>query len=77
MRLYRGHSSVAGRKARQPLYRMDLATYGRGDAFDQSAAAGFIKLFGQGVRTAAEVQGQLSALDLERLLPPDLRRLEP
>src|ERR1700737_694591 len=64
LKLYRGSSTVVGRKAPDQLYRMELATYGRGDQFDQSAAAGFIKLFGMGVRTAAEVQGKLSSLDL-------------
>ena len=69
--------TVVGRKAPDQLYRMELATYGRGDQFDQSAAAGFIKLFGMGVRTAAEVQGKLSSLDLDKLLPGDLKRLTP
>ncbi|MGH7876422.1 MAG: argininosuccinate synthase [Candidatus Dormibacteraceae bacterium] len=76
LKLYRGHSIVVGRKGPAQLYRMELATYGREDRFDQSSAAGFIKLWGMGVRTAAEVQGQLSGLDLEQLLPPDLKRLE-
>jgi argininosuccinate synthase len=75
LKLFKGHAQVVGRKAPDQLYRMELATYGRGDQFDQSAAAGFIKLFGMGVRTAAEVQGQLSSVDLEKLLPPDLKRL--
>ena len=57
LKLYKGTSMVAGRKSKDQLYRMELATYGRGDQFDQSAAAGFIKLWGQGVRTAAQVQG--------------------
>jgi argininosuccinate synthase len=77
LKLYRGSSTVVGRKAPDQLYRMELATYGRGDQFDQSAAAGFIKLFGMGVRTAAEVQGKLSGLDLDKLLPGDLKRLTP
>jgi argininosuccinate synthase len=75
LKLYRGSARVVGRKAPQQLYRMELATYGRGDQFDQSAAAGFIKLFGMGVRTASEVQGQLSSLDLDALLPAELKRL--
>ena len=75
LKLYRGSSNVVGRKAPEQLYRMELATYGRGDQFDQSASAGFIKLFGMGVRTAAEVQGKLSSLDLDSLLPPEVKRL--
>jgi argininosuccinate synthase len=77
LKLFRGSSSVVGRKAPEQLYRMELATYGRGDQFDQSAASGFIKLFGMSVRTAAEVQGKLSSLDLEKLLPAELKRLTP
>ncbi|HZU19061.1 MAG TPA: argininosuccinate synthase [Candidatus Dormibacteraeota bacterium] len=77
LKLNRGQAMVVGRKAPQQLYRPELATYGRGDRFDQRAAAGFIKLFGLGTRTAAEVQGQLSGLDLERLLPAEVRRLTP
>ena len=77
LKLYRGASAVVGRKGPEQLYRMELATYGRGDQFDQSAAAGFIKLFGMSVRTAAEVQGKLSSLDLDKLLPPELKRLTP
>jgi argininosuccinate synthase len=77
LKLYRGHSMVVGRKAPDQLYRMELATYGRGDQFDQGAAAGFIKLWGLSVRTAAEVQGRLSALDLSKLVPPDAKRLTP
>jgi argininosuccinate synthase len=77
LKLYRGSSQVVGRKAPEQLYRMELATYGRGDEFDQTAAAGFIKLFGMGVRTASQVQGKLSGLDLDRLLPPELKRLAP
>jgi len=75
IKLQRGSARVVGRKSKEQLYRIELATYGRGDSFDQSSAAGFIKLWGMGVRTASEVQGRLSELDLERLLPPDLKRL--
>ncbi|HKA12383.1 MAG TPA: argininosuccinate synthase, partial [Candidatus Dormibacteraeota bacterium] len=75
LKLYRGSSQVVGRKAPEQLYRIELATYGHGDRFDQSAAAGFIKLFGMGVRTAAEVQGRLSSMDLDSLLPPDVKKL--
>ena len=75
LKLYKGTSRVVGRKAPEQLYRMELATYGRGDQFDQSAAAGFIKLWGMGVRTASEVQGQLHSLDLSKLVGKDVKRL--
>ncbi len=77
LKLYRGSSLVVGRKAPDQLYRMELATYGRGDQFDQAASAGFIKLFGMSLRTASEIQGRLGSLDLDRLLPPEIKRLTP
>jgi argininosuccinate synthase len=76
IKLYKGSSRVVGRKGPQQLYQLSLATYGQGDAFDQSAAEGFIKLWGMGVRTSAQVQGQLHARELGKLLG-DVKRLAP
>jgi len=76
LKLFKGSSQVVGRKGPHQLYQLSLATYGKGDAFDQSAAAGFIKLWGQGVRTSAQVQGRLRAAELGRLLG-DVKRLTP
>ena len=67
---------MVGRKAPESLYRLELATYGGGDAFDQSAAAGFIHLWGLPVRTQAAVQGLLGDAAARSLLPPDMKRLE-
>ena len=72
--MYKGASHVVGRKGPRQLYQLSLATYGKGDEFDQSAAAGFIKLWGMGLRTSARVQGQLHARDFGRLLG-DAKRL--
>jgi argininosuccinate synthase len=76
LKLFKGASQVVGRKAPAQLYQHSLATYGKGDAFDQSAAAGFIKLWGMGVRTAAQVQGRLHDRELKGLLG-DVKRLTP
>ncbi|MDQ6918767.1 MAG: argininosuccinate synthase [Candidatus Dormibacteraeota bacterium] len=76
LKLYRGSSQVVGRKGPEQLYQLSLATYGKGDTFDQTAAAGFIKLWGQGVRTASEVQGRLHTRDLAGLLG-EVKRLAP
>ena len=38
------------------LYDYGLATYDKGDVFDQSASAGFIHIWGLPVRTQAQVQ---------------------
>src|SRR6202022_888642 len=76
LKLYKGSSQVVGRKSPDQLSQLSLATYGKGDEFDQSAAAGFIKLWGMGVRTSAKVQGQLHSRDLGKLLG-DVKGLPP
>ncbi|HEV3231892.1 MAG TPA: argininosuccinate synthase [Candidatus Dormibacteraeota bacterium] len=76
VKLYRGGMQVVGRKAPESLYRLELATYGGGDAFDPSAAPGFIHLWGLPVRTQAKVQGILGDGARESLLPPQVKRLD-
>ncbi|MBI2860545.1 MAG: argininosuccinate synthase [Chloroflexi bacterium] len=56
VRLHKGSSAVVGRKSPYSLYRHDLATYDKGDVFDQKASAGFIQLFGLPARTQARAQ---------------------
>jgi len=57
LKLYKGNCSVVGRKSPFSLYDYGLATYDKGDAFDQSASPGFIHIWGLPVRTQAQVQG--------------------
>ena len=56
LKLFKGNSSVVGRKSPHSLYRLSLATYDKGDQFDQSASVGFIHLWGLPVKTQAQVQ---------------------
>jgi argininosuccinate synthase len=56
MKLFKGHSFAVGRKSPKSLYSLSLATYDKGDKFDQSAAVGFIHLWGLPVTTQAQVQ---------------------
>jgi argininosuccinate synthase len=56
MKLYKGHAQVVGRKSPKSLYNLSLATYDKGDKFDQTAAVGFIHLWGLPVTTQAQVQ---------------------
>ena len=58
LKLFKGSSTVVGRKSPYSLYRHELATYDKGDIFDQSAAAGFIHLWGLPARIQARVQGK-------------------
>jgi argininosuccinate synthase len=46
LKLHKGNCSVVGRKSPHSLYRRELATYEKGDVFDQSLAKGFIELWG-------------------------------
>jgi argininosuccinate synthase len=45
-----GSCTVVGRKAESSLYDLSLATYGGDDAFDQSLAEGYVRLFGLPLR---------------------------
>jgi argininosuccinate synthase len=58
LKLHKGSSQVVGRESPHSLYRYDLATYDEGDTFDQSAAVGFIHLWGLPARTQARMQGK-------------------
>jgi argininosuccinate synthase len=46
VKLYKGTCTVAGRRAARSVYSHELATFGRGEGYDQKDAAGFIRLFG-------------------------------
>jgi argininosuccinate synthase len=56
MKLFKGHATILGRRSPKSLYNLGLATYDKGDQFDQSAAAGFIHLWGLPVQTQAQTQ---------------------
>ena len=59
MRLHRGTATAVGRRSDRSLYSHALATYSEGDQFDQTAALGFIKLWGLPVEVQARRQLQL------------------
>jgi argininosuccinate synthase len=56
LKFYKGLSMVVGRKSPKSLYQYELATYDKGDTFDQSAALGFIKLWGLPLQTQTTIQ---------------------
>ena len=70
MRLWRGTATAMGRRSDRSLYSHALATYGEGDEFDQSAAQGFIKLWGLPVQVQAQAQLLREPGELERLAGP-------
>ncbi len=53
LKLFKGDCRIVGRQSPYALYDHALATYDAGDTFDQSAAVGFIKIFGLPVEIAA------------------------
>ena len=56
MKLYKGSATVASRTSPVSLYRQDLASFGHAATYDQSDAAGFIRLFGLPIRAATAVE---------------------
>ncbi len=69
VKLFKGICQVVGRQSEKSLYRHALATYDRGDAFDYTAAEGFIKLWGLPLKTQAQVQ-LLGQGETYGILPP-------
>jgi len=57
VKLHKGNSIVVGRKSPVSLYVHSLATYDKGDTYDQEAALGFIHIWGLPVKVQAKVQG--------------------
>jgi argininosuccinate synthase len=57
VKMLKGKSTVVGRKSPKSLYSYSLATYDEEDQFDQSAAEGFIQIYGLPVKTQAQAQG--------------------
>jgi argininosuccinate synthase len=52
-----GACTVVGRRSDRSLYDLSLATYGGGDAFDQSDARGYLRLYGLPLKVWAATQG--------------------
>ncbi|MGZ4032913.1 MAG: argininosuccinate synthase, partial [Tumebacillaceae bacterium] len=61
VKLHKGTYQPVGRKSEQSLYDLDLATYSPDDAFDHTAAKGFIKLWGLPTKVFAKVQAKAGA----------------
>lgn len=70
VRLFKGLATVVGRTSPRSLYSYALATYDRGDQFDQAAAVGFIQLWGLPLRVQAQTQLLPNPEDALNILPP-------
>jgi argininosuccinate synthase len=71
VKLFKGKATVVGRKSEFSLYSKHLATYDKADQFDHDAAKGFIRIWGLGQQTQAQLQLTKSGqgFDLPGLLP--------
>src|SRR4029078_13199486 len=61
LRLYKGTVTIAGRTSEQALYDERFVTFGEDDVYQQSDAAGFIRLYGLSQRVRALKDQQLAA----------------
>lgn len=68
MKFYKGNGVVNGMKSNSSVYRKDLATYSEGDTFDQSAALGFIKIWGMPIKTWVQTHKQGNPNPIDKLL---------
>ena len=58
LRFEAGACTVVGRRSVHSLYDLSLATYGGGDAFDQSHAEGYVRLYGLPLKVWSAKQGR-------------------
>lgn len=56
LKLFKGTAHVVGRKSKYALYDLNLATYDKGQIFNQAASPGFIELFGLQTKMANRVK---------------------
>ena len=56
LKLYKGNCIVIGRKSPYSLYRQDIATFEEDSVYDQTDAAGFIKLQALRLRTLGQLK---------------------
>jgi argininosuccinate synthase len=56
IRLHKGQAVPVGTRSPKSLYEFSLATYDKGDRFDQSHSVGFIGIWGLPLRVQARAQ---------------------
>ena len=65
LRLYKGSASIIGRQSEHALYDERFVTFGEDDVYEQSDAAGFIRLYGLSMRVRAIKDQELAAARAE------------
>ena len=66
LKLYKGTAAVVGRESEFALYDERFVTFGEDDVYQQSDAAGFIRLYGLSARVRAIRDQELAAAQNER-----------
>src|SRR5829696_1040551 len=61
LRLYKGSATIIGRESVHALYDERFVTFGEDDVYEQSDAAGFIRLYGLSMRVRAIKDQELAA----------------
>ena len=61
LRLYKGSAQVVGRQSAHALYDERFVTFGEDDVYEQSDAAGFIRLYGLSMRVRAIKDQEMAA----------------
>jgi len=61
LRLYKGAAAVIGRQSEHALYDERFVTFGEDDVYQQSDAAGFIRLYGLSMRVRAIKDQEMAA----------------
>ena len=61
LRLYKGSAQVVGRQSAHALYDERFVTFGEDDVYEQSDAAGFIRLYGLSMRVRAIKDHEMAA----------------
>jgi argininosuccinate synthase len=73
LRLFKGSASVVGRESEYALYDERFVTFGEDDVYQQSDAAGFIRLYGLSARVRAIRDQEMAAARLESQATSDSR----
>jgi argininosuccinate synthase len=66
LRLFKGTASVVGRESEHALYDERFVTFGEDDVYQQSDAAGFIRLYGLSARVRAIRDQEIAAARAEK-----------
>lgn len=73
LRLFKGTASVIGRESEHALYDERFVTFGEDDVYQQSDAAGFIRLYGLSARVRAIRDQEMAAARRETAAKADSR----